>query len=105
MVCFPQVQIKAQAELDRIVNGRLPDFHDMNALPICPQLSKRFLGWLVASQKENAHKSYHLADPFNLTNNSVLGIPHRSTEDDVYEGYHIPKESIVIFNSWYEPNF
>lgn len=30
-----------------------------------------------------------------------IGIPHLSTEEDVYLGYHIPKESIVIPNIWY----
>ena len=33
MMCFPEVQMKAQAELDRVVNGRLPDFSDMPDLP------------------------------------------------------------------------
>lgn len=31
-----------------------------------------------------------------------IGIPHLSTEEDVYLGYRIPKESIVIPNIWYE---
>ena len=43
MVCFPQVQIKAQAELDRIVNGRLPDFDDMNDLPYLSAVVKEVL--------------------------------------------------------------
>jgi len=29
-----------------------------------------------------------------------LAIPHASTEDDVYEGYFIPKGSIVTANTW-----
>lgn len=31
-----------------------------------------------------------------------IGIPHLSTEEDVYLGYRIPKESIVIPNIWYD---
>ena len=23
-------------------------------------------------------------------------------QDDVYEGYHMPKNSIIFFNEWYE---
>ena len=30
-----------------------------------------------------------------------IGIPHLSTEEDVYLGYRIPKESIVIPNIGY----
>jgi len=29
-----------------------------------------------------------------------LGVAHRSREDDVYKGYHIPKGSIVMSNIW-----
>ncbi|KAF8868693.1 cytochrome P450, partial [Infundibulicybe gibba] len=30
-----------------------------------------------------------------------LGVPHTSTDDDVYKGYFIPKGSIVFANIWY----
>lgn len=29
-----------------------------------------------------------------------IGVPHRTTEDDVYKGYFIPKGSVVIANQW-----
>ena len=35
---------------------------------------------------------------------SLAGIPHQLTENDVYEGYHIPKGSFVFANSWYVSN-
>ena len=38
MICFPEIQIKAQAELDRVITGRLPDFSDMD-LEELPYLS------------------------------------------------------------------
>ncbi|KAF8799104.1 cytochrome P450 [Phlegmacium glaucopus] len=79
MVCFPEVQMKAQAEIDRVVSGRLPDFDDMEDLPYVSALVKEVLRWQPVT-------------PY--------GFPHCTTEDDVYEGYHIPKGSIVIFNSW-----
>ncbi|KAF8799180.1 cytochrome P450 [Phlegmacium glaucopus] len=79
MVCFPEIQMKAQAELDRVVSGRLPDFDDMEDLPYLSALVKEVLRWQPVT-------------PY--------GLPHRTTEDDVYEGYHIPNGSIVIFNSW-----
>ena len=43
MVCFPQIQMKAQAELDRIVSDRLPDFGDMEDLPYLSALVKEVL--------------------------------------------------------------
>ena len=30
-----------------------------------------------------------------------LGVPHATTEDDVYDGYFIPKGTVVIGNAWY----
>jgi Cytochrome P450 len=38
MTCFPEVQMKAQAELDRVVSGRLPNFDDMDDIKL-PYLS------------------------------------------------------------------
>lgn len=30
----------------------------------------------------------------------ALGVAHMNTEDDVYDGYFIPKDSIIIANVW-----
>jgi len=79
MVCFPEVQMKAQAELDRVVSGRLPDYGDMPDLPYLSALVKEVIRWQPVL-------------PY--------GLPHRSTEDDIYEGYHIPNGSFVIYNVW-----
>ena len=43
MMCFPEVQMKAQAELDRVVSGRLPDFGDMPDLPYLSALVKEVI--------------------------------------------------------------
>jgi hypothetical protein len=32
---------------------------------------------------------------------SLAGIPHFTTTEDVYEGYRIPENSIVVSNIWY----
>lgn len=29
-----------------------------------------------------------------------IGVPHRTTEDDVYNGYFIPEGSVVMANQW-----
>ena len=40
MVCYPEVQKEAQAELDKVLNGRLPDHSDFPSLPYLSALVK-----------------------------------------------------------------
>ncbi|TFK85641.1 CyP450 monooxygenase [Polyporus arcularius HHB13444] len=80
MASYPEVQAKAQAELDAVVGpSRLPEYSDQDSLPYINALVKELLRW-----------------------RSVVptGVPHRSIEDDEYKGYFIPKGSIVIPNIW-----
>lgn len=44
MVQFPEIQKKAQAELDRVVgNHRLPDYDDQDSLPYFAAMMKEVL--------------------------------------------------------------
>lgn len=44
MVCFPQVQERAQRELDKVLeSGRLPNFSDVPSLPYISALVKEVL--------------------------------------------------------------
>ncbi|KAI0296290.1 cytochrome P450 [Multifurca ochricompacta] len=80
MVLFPDVQRKAQEEIDRVVgSSRLPNFDDREHLPYLAALYKELLRW-------------HVIGP--------LGIPHSTTEDDWYGDYFIPKGSLVMTNLW-----
>lgn len=80
MAIYPEVQKKAQKSLDDLLGGnRLPEFSDMSQLPYLSALVNEVLRW-------------HPVTPF--------AVYHLSTQDDVYEGYHIPKGSIMIPNSW-----
>ncbi|KAJ3761410.1 cytochrome P450 [Lentinula raphanica] len=80
MVMYPEVQAKAQAELDRVVGrDRLPSFEDMQHLP-----------YIRAIVRESLR--LNPVDP--------LGLQHRSIEDDIYNGYFIPKGTICIANVW-----
>jgi cytochrome P450 len=46
MVTHPDVQIKAQKELDRVLGGtRLPDFTDEASLPYVTAIVKEVLRW------------------------------------------------------------
>ena len=40
MVCYPKVQKEAQAELDKVLNGRLPEHSDFPSLPYLLALIK-----------------------------------------------------------------
>lgn len=78
MALYPEAQAKAQEEIDRVVGRhRLPNFEDRDSLPYVVALMKEVLRW-------------HPVSP--------LGLPHRLTEDDWYEGYFLPKGTIVVSN-------
>ncbi|RDB17682.1 hypothetical protein Hypma_001256 [Hypsizygus marmoreus] len=79
MTLYPECQLKAQKEIDAVVGaGRLPDFSDIGSLPYVECIVQETLRWLNAVP---------------------MGIPHRSMEDDIYNGMFIPKGSIIIANT------
>ncbi|KAF8657595.1 hypothetical protein AX16_002176 [Volvariella volvacea WC 439] len=81
MAKFPQVQAQARAEFDRVIgNDRLPTMGDWDNLSFIRALTSEVLRW-------------HSLGP--------TGIPHFSMEDDVYNGYFIPKGTTVIPNIWW----
>ncbi|EIN06167.1 cytochrome P450 [Punctularia strigosozonata HHB-11173 SS5] len=80
MVIYPDAQELAHKELDSVLQGeRLPDFHDMLSLPYTMALVKEVQRW-------------HPVLP--------LGVARRTTQDDVYGDYLIPKGSMVLPNVW-----
>lgn len=81
MTLFPEVQHKAQEELDRVVGtSRLPTYEDRQNLPYIDALMKEVLRW-------------HPIVP--------MGLPHKTDQEDVINGYLIPKDSMLIPNTWY----
>ncbi|EJD54662.1 cytochrome P450 [Auricularia subglabra TFB-10046 SS5] len=81
MLQHPEVQRKAQAELDLVVGTwQLPSIEDRERLPYVHAIVKETMRWQPAI-------------PF--------GIPHRNRQDDIYKGYHIPKGATIIANIWY----
>ena len=119
MVCYPEVQKEAQAELDKVLNGRLPEHGDFPSLPYLSALVKEVYRYAaVCSDSEYALLPVNcvsrweplapLGRPlflFNIDRNKLTplsrqGVPHQSTSDDLYNGYHIPANSVVIANQW-----
>lgn len=85
MTLYPEVQRKAQLELDTVLGtDRLPTHADRENLPYVNALVLEILRW-------------HPVGP--------LGVPHRLLQDDVYEGYHLPRGTLVIANIWYAVRF
>ena len=80
MALHPEVQKKAQAELDAVVGtDRLPGFSDRASLPYVNAVAKDVLRW-------------HPAGPIN--------VPHRAVADDEYNGHLIPGGALVFVNTW-----
>ncbi|KAB5588625.1 Cytochrome P450 family protein [Ceratobasidium theobromae] len=80
MLIFPEVQDKAQAEIDQIVgHDRLPEMSDLDQLPYLKNLVQELLRWQPVLP---------------------LGVAHTCSQDNTYMGYFIPKGAIVMGNMW-----
>ena len=76
MSLYPEVQRKAQEELDHVVGpDRLPEFSDYNDLVYIHAITLEAMRWMVVFP---------------------LGVSHSVTEDDNYMGYSIPKGTTII---------
>ncbi|KAG5652176.1 hypothetical protein H0H81_006016 [Sphagnurus paluster] len=79
---YPDVQAKAQKELDSVLEGRLPRFSDKPQLPLLdnePIENHQLLRWNPVTP---------------------MGLAHCTSEEDEYEGYRIPKGTTVLPNVW-----
>ncbi|KHN98350.1 Cytochrome P450 [Metarhizium album ARSEF 1941] len=80
MVLFPDVQDKAQREIDGALGGRLPQLEDRENLPYVAAVVKEAMRW------------------FPIT---PVNVPHAATAEIHYKGYRIPKGSCLIASSWW----
>ena len=97
MALYPEVQKKAQAEIDSVIGpDRLPTFEDRPFLPYINAVVKESLRWHVA-----APLGGFLSSCFRCTIlTSSKAIPHMATNDDEYDGYYIPKGTVLLGNAW-----
>jgi len=80
MSIYPEAQRRAQEELDRVIGPtRLPNFGDRLHLPYIEAIMREVYRWNPVAP---------------------LALPHRLTEEDVYEGYRLPAGSLVFANTW-----
>jgi hypothetical protein len=97
MTLYPEVQKKAQAEIDAVVGpNRLPDFHDRPSLPYINAIVKESSRWNLVFP---LGKRFVIIIITTILTSSE-GVPHMSTNDDEYNGFYIPKGTIVIGNAW-----
>ncbi|KZS88696.1 cytochrome P450 [Sistotremastrum niveocremeum HHB9708] len=81
MVQYPSVQSRAQAEIDKCIpsHDRIPTLADPASLVYVEAVIKEVLRFAPIG---------------------ALGLPHKVTEDDWYDGMFIPKGTPVIGNIW-----
>ncbi|KAJ5641242.1 hypothetical protein N7490_005242 [Penicillium lividum] len=86
LMTHPEIQAKVKNQIDMVIGvdehgniDRLPDFNDRPQLTCLEYVIQETTRWAPLSP---------------------LGVPHASLEDDTYNGYHIPKGSVVFANAW-----
>jgi cytochrome P450 len=81
MVMFPEVQRKAQDEIDRVVGSdRLPGFQDRENLPYISGIVKEAWRWNPVGP---------------------MGLAHMAEEDIIYNDYLIPKGAYLLPSLWW----
>ncbi|KAF3767438.1 putative cytochrome P450 oxidoreductase [Cryphonectria parasitica EP155] len=84
MSMYPEVQVRAQQEVDELLRTsgadggekkRLPGLQDRSKLPYVSSLVKEVLRWFPVAP---------------------LGVPHLADAEDEYRGYRIPKNAILL---------
>ncbi|KAI4724434.1 cytochrome P450 [Aureobasidium sp. EXF-10728] len=75
----PQYQSMLHEEIDRVLGDRLPSSQDIPDMPVLRAFIRETLRWRPPVP---------------------TGIPHESTEDDMFDGYHIPKGSVFHPLEW-----
>ncbi|KAG1805252.1 cytochrome P450 [Suillus variegatus] len=80
MMLHPDIQSRARAEIDQAVgHDSIPCLDDRASLPYLDAILREVLRWNPPAP---------------------LGIAHATSNDDVYDGYFIPKGAIVMVNQW-----
>lgn len=98
MVMNPRYQKLAQAELDRAIRpGHLPTFEDRHSLPFLTSILMEAARWNPVAPFGEQSKLITSAVFFtSLT--TQLAVPRFLESEDVYRGFRLPKNSIIIPN-------
>lgn len=80
MMLYPDVQRKAQEEIDTMLGTKIPLRPDCDKLPYITALVTELHRWQPVVP---------------------LAIPHAVSQDDLYNGYRIPKGALILPNTWF----
>ena len=99
MTVHPHIQKNVHNEIDAVIGrGRLPSYQDRSSLPYFNAVYKECLRWLPGLP--TGDPAYAFIACLSESRRGTLGLPHQTLSEDVYDGYFIPKASIVIVNFW-----
>jgi hypothetical protein len=99
MMLYPEVQKRAQAQIDEVVGrDRLPSFADRTSLPYVEAVLWEVMRWNPVTPLGMCITLLCL--PPCADKVSPEGGPRASLVDDVYDGYFIPAGSYIIPNVW-----
>ncbi|KAJ2927004.1 hypothetical protein H1R20_g10104, partial [Candolleomyces eurysporus] len=80
LASYPDIQSRGQTEIDSAVGlDRLPVATDIQDLPYVHAIVKEVGRWFTVAP---------------------LGLPHSNSKDDEYDGFFIPKDTIIFQNNW-----
>ncbi|KAH6648012.1 cytochrome P450 [Truncatella angustata] len=80
MIKYPEEYKKAQNEVDKVSGSlRSPTSEDISSLPFIKACMDETLRWRPVAPG---------------------GVPHALTRDDTYDGYVLPKGTVVVANTW-----
>lgn len=116
MSIHPDVYLKAQEEMDRVVgSARLPELDDRKDLPYLDAVIKEVYRYVTQNAllsctnrlllcADGTSPSLWVSSKCTCQRSNVdrsrLGIPHTTMKDDEFEGCRIPKGTMVISNLW-----
>ncbi|KDQ30525.1 hypothetical protein PLEOSDRAFT_1101514 [Pleurotus ostreatus PC15] len=87
MTCHPEVQSKAQAEIDEVLgNDQLPVSEDYGNLP--------YLNALIKEASEFCFPLHRFRPII------PVGVPHVASRETHYNGFVIPQGSVIFMNIW-----
>jgi cytochrome P450 len=94
MCHFPEWQKRGQDEVDAVCGNRMPTPDDIPQLPVVRALIRELFRWRTPVPFGRAHIPSRY---FHLTS---LGVPHKTEQDDVYNGYFIEKGTLCFALEW-----